>query len=280
MFWQDSSDKFRNVAAAALAVVGALGFGSGSVTAAEEPTSAQLAALKLPKQLTGAEADAGFKPIFDGKTLHGWDGDTTYWRVQNGTVVGETVEGKLPQANSMLIWRGGQPGDFELKFEYRISSVGNSGVQYRSVEAPGERWALIGYQFDLDGPSWMKMALAKVASQIGLDIPRVTGQIFDERGRAFLALPGQFSHVQSDKAPAVLATLESGAVLVRTLGDGWHRAHLVARGHQLVHIIDEQVVAMVIDDDAAKRRMQGLIGLQIHVGPPMKVEYRNIRIKL
>ena len=100
-----------------------------------------------------SDAGRGFKEIFDGKSLGGWDGDRTYWRVENGTIVGETTAQRplSPQSGGMLIWRGGEPADFELKLEYRISPAGNSGIQYRSTETPWRRWGLRGYQADIDG---------------------------------------------------------------------------------------------------------------------------------
>ena len=83
----------------------------------------------------------GFESIFDGKTLKGWDGDPDYWRTESETIIGETAAEKPLKVNTFLIWRGGQPKDFELKLEYRINST-NSGVQYRSVELPEVgKWA-------------------------------------------------------------------------------------------------------------------------------------------
>src|SRR4249920_2045975 len=86
------------------------------------PPSAQV----LPEPMT--DDNTGFKTIFDGKTLKDWDGDPQYWRVEDGAIVGETTDKNLPKHNSFIIWRGGKPADFELKLEYRISAMGNSGV--------------------------------------------------------------------------------------------------------------------------------------------------------
>jgi hypothetical protein len=89
---------------------------------------------------------AGFVPIFDGKTLNGWEGDLTFWRAENGSIVGETTLEKVVKLNNFLIWRGGLVKDFELKVEFRISGT-NSGIQYRSVELPAlGKWVLKGYQ--------------------------------------------------------------------------------------------------------------------------------------
>ncbi len=94
----------------------------------------------MPKQSDRPEAVAGdepgFKPIFDGKTLAGWDGDPTYWRVENGALVGEITPATVIKSNTFIIWRGGKPKDFELKLDYRITPEGNSGINYRSVVVP------------------------------------------------------------------------------------------------------------------------------------------------
>jgi len=61
--------------------------------------------------------------------------------------------------------------------------------------------------------------------------------------------------------------------------DDWNEYHLIARGGVLTHILNGRVMSMVIDDDAKNRTLGGLIGVQVHVGPPMKIEYRNFRLK-
>src|SRR5262245_49367120 len=128
----------------------------------------------------------GFESIFDGKSLKGWDGDPAFWRVENETIIGESTEEKpLKGNNTFLIWRGGQPKDFELKLEYRINST-NSGVQYRSVELPEVgKWVLKGYQADIDFQNTF------------------TGQLYEERGRGFLAMRGQMTRLQEGKKQVV-----------------------------------------------------------------------------
>src|SRR5262249_7119844 len=122
---------------------------------------------------TAAKQDeTGFVSIFDGKSLDGWEGDPTYWRVEDGCLVGEVTPETLLKRNSFIIWRGGKPGDFELKADFRISEGGNSGINYRSEEVADTPFALRGYQFDIDGAN------------------RYTGQNYEERGRTFLAQRG------------------------------------------------------------------------------------------
>jgi hypothetical protein len=121
--------------------------------------AAALLGMVLPAQAPrgGVYADAyepddstGFVPIFDGKTLNGWDGDMTFWRAEDGKIVGETTPEKVVKVNNFLIWRGGVVKDFELKVEFKLSGT-NSGIQYRSVELPEVgKWVLKGYQADME----------------------------------------------------------------------------------------------------------------------------------
>jgi hypothetical protein len=204
---------------------------------------------------------AGFEAIFDGKTLKGWDGDPQFWRVENETIIGESTAEKQVKLNTFLIWRGGQPKDFELKLEYRMNST-NSGVQYRSVELPEVgKWALKGYQADIDFEN------------------RFTGQLYEERGRGFLAMRGQMTRLQPGKKQTI-ANLRSGdelKSLIKT--NDWNQVHIIARGNVLTHIFNGHLMAQAVDDDATGRAMSGLLGFQMHVGPPMKLELRNIWLK-
>lgn len=208
-----------------------------------------------------ADDRTGFEPIFDGKTLKGWDGDSQFWRVENETIIGESTAEKPVKLNTFLIWRGGQPKDFELKLEYRMNST-NSGVQYRSVELPDVgKWVLKGYQADID-----------FANQY-------TGQLYEERGRGFLAMRGQMTQLQPGKKK-VIANLNSGdnlKALIKT--NDWNQVHIIAHGNVLTHIFNGHLMAQAVDDDPAGRAMGGLLGFQMHTGPPMKLELRNIWLK-
>jgi hypothetical protein len=202
-----------------------------------------------------------FTPIFDGNTLNGWDGDPTYWRVENGAIVGETRPNAIPRQNTFLIWRGGMPADFELNAEYRLTG-GNSGIQYRSTELPGLRWAMKGYQADID------------AAQ------QYTGQIYEERGRGFLAMRGQSVSVATGAKPAVLGSLGNDTDLKACIhSPGWNEYHILAQGNVLQQAVNGHVMSKVVDNDIANRRMDGLIGIQLHAGEPMKIEVKNIRLR-
>ncbi|MGH9662054.1 MAG: 3-keto-disaccharide hydrolase [Bryobacteraceae bacterium] len=203
----------------------------------------------------------GFDSIFDG-TMKAWDGDPGFWRADGGTLIGETTNEKPLPRNTFLVWRGGSPADFELKLEYRINAT-NSGVQYRSVELPDAgKWVMKGYQADIDYQN------------------NYTGQLYEERGRGFLALRGQMARIEDGKKARVAGNIKNtdDAKGIIRIND-WNLLHIIARGNILIHILNGQVTSVVIDDDAKNRAMSGLIGFQLHMGPPMKVEYRNVLLR-
>jgi hypothetical protein len=225
-----------------------------------------LVLLLVGRAAAGAEEE-GFKPIFDGKTLQGWDGDAKLWRVEDGAITGQTTAENPTPHNTFLIWRGGRPADFELKLEFRMPDEGfaNSGVQYRSREEPEKvgKWVVAGYQADMDGEN------------------QYTGILYDERGRGILALRGQKSDVGKDHKPKVVeqfgdAKELAGAIKTRD----WNEYHIIARGNRLIQKINGRLMIDVTDNDPKMQRAAGILALQIHAGPPMKVQFRNIRLKV
>jgi hypothetical protein len=209
---------------------------------------------------------AGFAAIFDGTSLNGWDGDPSLWRVENRTIVGQSTEQNPVKQNTFLIWRDGEPSDFELKVEFRMNST-NSGIQFRSVQLPpgGDvgKWVMKGYQADID-----------FANQY-------TGQIYEERGRGFLAMRGQAVYVPDGGRPKVVGNLQQSADELKAIikSNDWNQVHIVARGTTIIQIMNGAVTSIVIDDDTENRALGGLLGFQMHVGPPMKLELRNIWLK-
>jgi len=217
-----------------------------------------------PSPVDGDEP--GFAPIFDGKTLNGWEGDPKYWSVEQGALVGEITPETVLKSNTFVIWRGGRPKDFELKLDYRITAGGNSGINYRSEVVPdpvtpGNKFAMRGYQFDLDAGK------------------RYVGNNYEEKGRLFVGVRGQVTRIIGTRPPVVLSAIGDNAELGRLVSDDWNAVHLIVRGNMLMHALNGRLLSVTIDDDAQNRPTDGLIGVQVHVGPPMKVEYRNIRLK-
>jgi hypothetical protein len=223
-----------------------------------------------PKQSDRPEVlavdEPGFQSIFDGKTLAGWEGNPTYWRAENGVLVGEITPATVIKSNTFIIWRGGSPADFELKLDYRITEAGNSGINYRSTVVsdtvtPDNKFAMKGYQFDLDGRR------------------RYDGNNYEEKGRLFLSVRGQMTRVMGGRPPVVLASFGASEELASVPTADWNAAHLIVRGNMATHILTGRLMSITVDDDPPNRTLEGLIGMQVHVGPPMKIEYRNIRLK-
>jgi hypothetical protein len=216
----------------------------------------------------------GFKPIFDGTSLKGWEGDPAFWKAADGAIVGQSTPENAVKENTFLIWRGGEPRDFELKLQFRMSST-NSGIQLRSVHLPPGtpsgngtvqgKWVMKGYQADIDFNN------------------TYTGQIYEERGRGFLAMRGQAVHIPDGDGmkPRVIGNLQQTPDELKALvkQNDWNQVHLIARGNMIMQIFNGAVSSIVIDDDTKNRSLGGLIGFQMHVGEPMKIEFRNIWLK-
>lgn len=225
------------------------------------------------------EAD-DFVQIFDGTSLQGWKGDPKYWSVENNMLVGEVTPETLLKQNTFIIWEGGEPADFELKLQFRITEAGNSGINYRSDAIDSIPFALRGYQADIDG---------KI---------RYTGQNYEERKRTTLAYRGEKviiatqdnaneagslkSNVQNNcwqSREVVFQLGESDFLKTKIKFEDWNEMHLMVEGNRMKHFVNGILMSEVHDEDSLNRKMSGKLGLQVHVGPPMKVAYRNIKLK-
>jgi len=226
-------------------------------------------------------SEKGFKKIFDGKTLKGWEGDPVYWKVENGSIVGEITPATIVKRNTFIIYRDAKPSDFELKCEVKITKDGNTGINYRSEELlPDLPFALKGYQADIDGAI------------------RYTGQNYEERGRTTLGYRGEIVNVNEQTDPEVKNNLRaysarnawlarkvtgslgnSDSLKTKIKSEDWNEIHLIVKGNRLLHYVNGVLMSDVTDLDKVNGKSEGWLGVQVHVGPPMKVEYRNIRIK-
>jgi hypothetical protein len=222
-------------------------------------------AMTLPGQPVAPLKETGFRQIFDGESLKGWDCDPDFWRAGKGVMTGETRADHQPRQNIFCIWKDAEPADFELKMQYKLTGeAGNSGIQIRSVELPDvARWVLKGYQADIDGRQ------------------QYTGQFYEERGRGFLALRGQIAYVPAGGKVGSIGTIGPTDQLKSQIkSDDWNDLHIIARGNTLIQLINGQVMSVLIDDDATNRKMDGKIGIQLHVTKgAMRIEARNIRLK-
>lgn len=217
-----------------------------------------------------------FHLIFDG-TLNGWTYDSVYWRAENGILIGEVTPSTLLKRNSFIIKKDLITRDFELKVEYRVSVNGNSGINYRSEIIDSLPYAMRGYQADIDGQN------------------HYTGQNYEERGRTTLAYTGQRVTLNTpDNSRSLKDNIKNNgwmkSIVTGTLGkidslksfiknDDWNEYHLVVKGNRLLHYVNDVLMSDVTDNDTVNRKLSGDLGVQVHVGPPMKIEYKNFRIK-
>jgi hypothetical protein len=212
-----------------------------------------------------AAQEEGFLSLFNGKDLSGWDGDPKFWSVRDGAITGQTTPENPTKGNTFLIWRGGTVDDFELRFSYRLVG-GNSGVQYRSRDLGN--WVVGGYQADFEAG------------------PRYSGILYEEGGRGILADRGQLTVIEGDpKDPKkhqvkVIGSLGKSEEIQQVIQpEEWNDYVVIARGNQLIHIINGRVTAMAIDDHQAARAKSGILALQLHAGPPMLLQMKDIRLK-
>jgi len=211
-----------------------------------------------------SNADEGFKTIFDGKSLKNWDGNPKFWRVEDQAITGQTTSDNPTKGNTFIIWRGGETGDFELKLEYRIIG-GNSGIQYRSFEVKNNKWVVGGYQADFEAGN------------------RYSGILYGEKFRGILADRGQetvLTRVDNRFAKKVVGSVgDSDEIQTHIKKEDWNEYHVIAKGFLFTHKINGVVTSKCTDADAKQRRESGILALQLHAGPPMKVQFRNIQLK-
>ncbi|MEZ6130419.1 MAG: family 16 glycoside hydrolase [Planctomycetaceae bacterium] len=203
--------------------------------------------------------------LFDGKTLDKWDGDPDLWSVEDGVITGRTTADTNLKANSFLIYRGEEFDNFELTFEYKIVN-GNSGLQYRSFELPNRKWGLGGYQADFEAG----------------DI--YSGILYGEQFRGILALRGESTELTTGDDGKMVKTVvkkfgDTSEIQAKIKKEDWNRYKVIADEFRFQHFINETQTIECVDNDKVNRRATGVLGLQIHVGPPMTVQFRNIRLK-
>lgn len=219
------------------------------------PLSALLAFLLVA--LSPLSAQDGFMPLFDGKTLAGWDGNPELWSVEDGAMVGKTKGPEHLAYNEFLIWRGGVVRNFELRAKVKCSAS-NSGIQYRSQELPAVgKWVVGGYQCDIH-PN-----------------PPLNGMVYDERGRGIIVQNGQ--HVVIDDKGAKWLSAEHDPIKVDVTQ--WHDYVIIAQGNRLIHKINGKVTIELVDHDAKDRELEGLLAFQVHKGPAMVVQIKDVMLK-
>lgn len=208
----------------------------------------------------------GFKKIFNGKNLKGWNGDPKLWSVKDGVITGETTEANPIKSNTFLIWTNGTVGDFELRLSYKIlpaKGKGNSGIQYRSKILDTNTWAVGGYQADFEAGA------------------KYSGILYEEKmTRGIMALRGEKVTWTKDCNKEVTGSLGNSEEIQSAIKDGdWNEYVIIAKKNHLQHFINGKQTVDVTDECESKRAMIGVLAFQVHVGPPMIVQFKDVQLK-
>jgi hypothetical protein len=248
-------------------------------------TLVALAAITL--SVSAADAEKGFKPIFNGKDLKGWTGNMDLWSVQDGAITGKTPpdpadpKKSILKHNTFLVYTNAEVADFELRLSYKIvpngdAGFGNSGIQYRSkVLSQGDFGPIVGgYQADFEAGN------------------TYSGILYEEKGRGILAQRGQKTTIKPEaeveqkgkKAKKAVVEVtgsvgKSEEIQAAIKKEDWNDYVVIAKGNHLQHFINGKQTIDVTDEDAAKAAKSGVLALQIHVGGPMTVQFKDVRIK-
>ncbi len=213
---------------------------------------------------------AAEKVLFNGNDLTGWTGQPGFWSIKDGAITGQSTAENPVKENTFLIWEG-EVGDFELHFKYKIMDAsgknsGNSGVQYRSKIVKPEYSVLSGYQADFEGGK------------------KYSGILYEEKGRGILAERGQKVVIHEGgtaQKPNLEVTGEVGKseeIQAAILLADWNEYVIIAKGGHLQHFINGKQTVDVTDETAIGAKT-GLLGLQLHAGPPMTVQFKDFVLK-
>ncbi len=217
-----------------------------------------------------AADSAGFKTLFNGKNLSGWEGNSAFWTVKDGVITGQTTKENPTKGNTFLIWKDGEVGNFELHVSFRIladneKKFANSGIQYRSHVIDAANFVVGGYQGDMDGDG------------------KYLGMLYEEKGRGIVAKPGEQVRVTAADGKTKLEVsgiLASPGDIIRAIHfREWNEYVIIAEGTHLRHFINGKPTADVTDLDTAHAARSGVLALQLHAGLPMTVQFKDIRLK-
>ncbi len=199
----------------------------------------------------------GWVNLFNGRNLNGWAGEKNFWSVEEGAITGKT-DGTL-KMNRFLSWEGSTIRNFDLRVKVKVSAGGNSGLQYRGTMLPEVGLDIIsGYQCDI------------VANN-----PDYNGMLYEERGRRILSHTGEKVIVAPDGRPWIVGKME-----VKTFAaDEWHDYRVLVQGNHHQHWIDGHPTADLIDLDEKGRSLDGVLGVQVHVGPAMRIQFKDFKIR-
>jgi putative heme-binding domain-containing protein len=217
-----------------------------------------LFALWFTSPRTGvAVEEEGFISIFNGQDLTGWEGKPSWWHVEDGALTAQSTLEKPCAKHNYLIWRGGQPADFELRLRFRLQG-GNSGIQFRSRELPD--WDTSGYQADMDAED------------------QYTGGVY-EHTRGVIAPRGQKVAIAPDGSRQVTSLGDPAELRKHWKLEDWNDYRIIARGSELTLFINGVMTAQADDRQTNQAASRGILAFQMHPGPPMKVQFKDVRLK-
>jgi len=227
-----------------------------------------LAILTLLSQRLLAQEEAGFQPIFNGKDLTGWDGNPTLWSVKDGAITGQTTRENPAKTNTFLIWTNGTVDDFELRCSFKLvpgdaRRFANSGIQYRSKVLDPAKWVVGGYQADMEAGT------------------NYSGILYEEQMRGIMATRGEKVIWGKDCRKQVVGSVGKSEDIQASIKQGdWNDYVVIAKGNHLQQFINGKQTIDVTDECEAKAAKAGILALQLHAGPPMMAQFKNIRIKM
>ena len=220
--------------------------------------AALLWTLGLTPLLVIAEEKDDFQAIFDGKTLEGWSGNKKFWSVKDGTITGQTTKENPTEGNTFLIWKD-EVADFELRLKFKIVG-GNSGIQYRSSDKGNH--VVHGYQADIDSGD------------------QYIGILYEEGRRSILAERGNKVEITEKGEKKVVGKTEDSAAILKDIKkEDWNEYVVIAKGRHLVQKINGHTTIDVTDNEKEKSTLRGILALQLHAGPPMTVQFKEIVLK-
>lgn len=203
-------------------------------------------------------ARAKEEPLFNGKDLAGWDGAPGWWYVEDGAITSQSTPQKPCKECNYLVWKGGHPSDFELSADFRLSADANSGIQIRSRALP--KWDTCGYQADMTGDGGL----------VGFIYHHTRGMIAGRGQKVVLAADGKKT-AETIGDPAALAK--------HYKKEDWNTYRILCRGPKIALYLNGVMMCQVIDNHATEAASNGIIAFQMHPGPPMKVQFKNVILK-
>ncbi|HEV8608124.1 MAG TPA: DUF1080 domain-containing protein [Tepidisphaeraceae bacterium] len=211
------------------------------------------------KKIDAPKNDQGAHVLFNGKDLAGWDGNPKFWSVKDGVITGMTTKEEPTKGNTFLIWKGGTLKDFELRVMWRLENH-NSGIQYRSKDRGN--WVVNGYQADIADNDFL-------------------GILYEEGGRGILANVGEKVTIPAGGKPQKTGTVGEKADIKKGVNHKeWNEYVIICKGNHIEQKLNGKTTVDVMDDDAAKRAMEGILAFQLHAGPPMVVQFKEVTLKV